>query len=127
MVLNPDYRRSLAQKGYFRQCQTGYRDDMVQTRRKRPSTFSADRFSREQRRALKMLAGTPRGLTENFLLAHGFSVEMLSSLARAKLATVVTEPMMTERGVTLVVERIRITDAGRMVLEGFAAVAKALG
>jgi hypothetical protein len=65
-----------------------------------------------------MLAGTPRGLTEQFLLAHGFSVEMLSSLVLAKLATVVTEPMMAHRGATFMVERIRIADAGRTWLEG---------
>jgi hypothetical protein len=65
-----------------------------------------------------MLAGTPRGLTEHFLLAHGFSVETLSSLVRAELATVVTEPVIERRGVTLMVERIRITDAGRRWLEG---------
>jgi hypothetical protein len=65
-----------------------------------------------------MLAGTPRGLTEHFLLAHGFSVEMLSSLVLAKLATIVTEPMMARRGVTLMVELIRITDAGRRAIEG---------
>jgi hypothetical protein len=59
-----------------------------------------------------MLAGTSRGLTEHFLLGHGFSVEMLSSLVPAKLATVVTEPMMSAP-----VWR-RITDAGRISLEG---------
>jgi hypothetical protein len=64
-----------------------------------------------------MLAGTPRGLTEHFLLAHGFSVEMLSRLVLAKLATVVTETMMARRGVTLMIERIRITDAGWTSLE----------
>ena len=57
-----------------------------------------------------MLAGTPRGLTEYFLLAHGFSVEMLSSLVLAKLAIVVNEPMMAHRGATSMVERIRITN-----------------
>ena len=91
---------------------------MIRTRRKRAYTSSASRFSREQRRALKMLAGSPRGLTEHFLLAHGFSVEMLSSLVLAKLAAIVTEPVMERRGVTLIVELIRITDAGRMWLEG---------
>jgi hypothetical protein len=65
-----------------------------------------------------MLAGTPRGLTEHFLLGHGFAVEMLSSLVLAELATVVTERMMAHRAATLMVERIRITDAGRTWLEG---------
>jgi hypothetical protein len=65
-----------------------------------------------------MLAGTPRGLTEYFLLAHGFSVEMLSSLVLAKLAIVMTEPVTERRGATFMVERIHITDAGRISLEG---------
>jgi hypothetical protein len=90
---------------------------MRRTRRKRPFTYSASRSSRERRRALEILAGTPRGLTEHFLLGHGFSLEMLSSLVLAKLAIVVTEPM-ADRGLTLMVERFRITDAGRTALEG---------
>ena len=65
-----------------------------------------------------MLARAPRGLTEDYLLAHGFSAEMLSRLVLAKLAIVVTEPMTAHRGTTLMVERIHITDAGRMSLEG---------
>jgi hypothetical protein len=64
-----------------------------------------------------MLAGKPRGLTEQFLLAHGFSVEMLSNLVLTNLATIVTEPMMAHRGASFMVERLRITDAGRMLLE----------
>ena len=59
----------------------------------------------------------PRGLTEQLFLAHGFSVEMLRGRVRAQLATVVTEPFMARPGVTIMVERIRITDAGRKVLE----------
>jgi hypothetical protein len=42
---------------------------------------------------------------------------MLSSLVLADLAIVVTEPM-ADRGVTLMVDRIRITDAGRTWLDG---------
>jgi hypothetical protein len=42
---------------------------------------------------------------------------MLSSLVLAKLATVLTEPMMEHRGATFTVERIHITD-GRTRLEG---------
>jgi len=75
------------------------------------------RFSHEQRRALKKLAGTPRGLTEHLLMAHGFSIEMLSGLVLADLANVVTEPMREPRGVINMIERIRITDAGRRALE----------
>jgi MinD superfamily P-loop ATPase len=86
--------------------------------RNKPSTSLVSRFIREQRRALKKLAGTPRGLTEHLLIAHGFSVEMLSGLVHAQLAIVVTEPTMARRGVTTMIERIRITDAGRIAFEG---------
>jgi hypothetical protein len=65
-----------------------------------------------------MLARAPRGLTEDFLLAHGFSAEMLSSLVLARLATVMIEHKTQHRGATLMVERIHITSAGRMSLEG---------
>ena len=85
---------------------------MVRTPRKKPSASSVCRVSHEQRRALKKLAGTPRGFTEHLLIAHGFSIEMLSGLVQADLATVVTEPMKEPRGVINMIERIRITDAG---------------
>jgi hypothetical protein len=42
---------------------------------------------------------------------------MLRGLVHAQLATVVTEPMMARPGVTIIVERIRITDTGRRALE----------
>jgi hypothetical protein len=89
---------------------------MRRIRRKRPSTSSASRFSCEQRRALEILAPAPSGLTEHFLLSRCFSAEMLSSLVLTKLATVAAEPI-EYRCVTLAVERIHITDAGRMSLE----------
>jgi hypothetical protein len=91
---------------------------MRRTLNDKPSMSSASRFSREQRRALKKLADTPRGLTEYLLMARGFSAEMVSDLVLAELATVVTEPMKARRGLTVRIERIRITDAGRRALEG---------
>jgi hypothetical protein len=91
---------------------------MRRTPNDKPSTSSASRFSREQRRALKKLADTPRGLTEYFLMARGFSAEMLSDLVLSELATVVTEPMRVRRGLTVRIERIRITDSGKCALEG---------
>jgi hypothetical protein len=76
------------------------------------------RFGRERRRALKMLADAPRGLGEEVLmLAHGFSIEMLAGLVQAGLATVATETRTMRRGVTIEIERIRITDSGRRALE----------
>jgi hypothetical protein len=40
----------------------------------------------EQNRALRMLAGSPRGCTEAIMLAHGFTVEILGRLV-LRLAT----------------------------------------
>ena len=74
---------------------------------------------RERRRALKMLTDAPRGFSEEMLVVvHGFSAEMLAGLVLAGLATVVTETKSAPGGVTIKVERIRITDAGRRALEG---------
>jgi hypothetical protein len=42
---------------------------------------------------------------------------MVAGLVRAGLATVVTETKSAPRGLTITVERIRITDEGRKVLE----------
>jgi hypothetical protein len=47
---------------------------------------------RERRRALKMLADAPRGVSKEMLVVvHGFSAEMLAGLVLVGLATVVTE------------------------------------
>jgi hypothetical protein len=77
------------------------------------------RLSREQRRALKTLANTPRGVSEEVLvIAHGFSAETLGGLVLAGLATVVTETKTVLRGLTVDIERIRITTEGRQAIEG---------
>jgi hypothetical protein len=77
-------------------------------------SFPSMRLSREQRRALKMLADAPRGVSEEVLvIAHGFSAEMLAGLVLAGLATVVTETKTVHRGLTIDIERIRITTEGR--------------
>ena len=44
-------------------------------------------LSAEQRRALELLAGGPRGAAETLILAHGFTADRL-----AERATVVTRP-----------------------------------
>jgi hypothetical protein len=76
-------------------------------------------LSREQHRALKVLADAPRGASEEMLVVvHGFSAQMVASLVRAGLATVVTETKKAPRGLTITVERIRITDDGKKAIEG---------
>jgi hypothetical protein len=77
------------------------------------------RSGRERRRVLKILADAPRGLSEEVLVvAHGFSAEMLAGLVLAGLATVVTETKTVHRGLTIDIERIRITTEGRRAVEG---------
>jgi len=77
------------------------------------------RLSREQRRAMKILADAPRGVSEEVLIiAHGFSAEMLAGLVLAGLATVVTETKTVHRGLTIDIERVRITTEGRRTIEG---------
>ena len=47
----------------------------------------AQRERSDRRRALRLLAGAPEGVTEALMLAHGFRVELLVDLCIAGLAT----------------------------------------
>jgi len=70
----------------------------------------------EQRRALELLAGAQRGLTEATLLrVHGFTSDLLTGLVRDGLAEVVTGTVRAG-GRTIEVVRVRITAAGRDAL-----------
>jgi hypothetical protein len=72
----------------------------------------------EWRQALQVLACSPRGTTEDVLeLGHGFSRETLAKLTLAGLAELVTETLRIEGG-TFTIERLRITDAGRLAIGG---------
>jgi hypothetical protein len=44
-------------------------------------------LSAEQRQALELLAGSPRGCSKGRLLADGFTADMLADLVREGLAT----------------------------------------
>jgi hypothetical protein len=74
-------------------------------------------LSAEQRRALELLAGSPRGCTKARLLADGFTVDMLTDLVREGLATAQRETLRVG-GRQIRVERYRTTDDGRKALEG---------
>jgi hypothetical protein len=74
-------------------------------------------MSRDQRRALRLLAGSPLGATEAIMLAHGFTIEMLTILVRDGLATATPETVHAGKRPVEVV-RVRITDAGRLALAG---------
>jgi hypothetical protein len=73
-------------------------------------------LSAEQRRALELLAGGPRGYTKARLLVDGFTADMLADLVREGLATAQRETMRVG-GRTIRVERYRITEAGRWAIE----------
>jgi hypothetical protein len=69
-----------------------------------------------RRRALELLAASPDGCTEALLLANGFAVELLLDLVRAGLVSVEPERMMAG-GRQIEVARVKITEAGRKVLQ----------
>ena len=79
----------------------------------------------EQRRALEMLAGNPRGITEAVLATLGSAGDLLAGLVRDGMATVASETLWAEGRPTEVV-RVKITEAGQQALRGgpFAALMK---
>jgi hypothetical protein len=82
----------------------------------RPQPPQKPHLKPEWRKALRVLARSPRGATEDVLeLADGFSREMLAMLTLAGFATVVTETLKVDGG-TFTVERLRITETGRRAI-----------
>ena len=69
----------------------------------------------DRRRALELLAASPDGLPEAIMLANGFTVAQLAELVRAGVATAASERIVAGRD-TAEVARMRITEAGRRVL-----------
>ena len=67
----------------------------------------------DAREALNLLARSTHGHRESILLAHGFPIETLRSLLRNGLIIAEREPAFLSRGESIVVTRVRITDAGR--------------
>jgi hypothetical protein len=69
----------------------------------------------EWRRVLKMLAGSPEGVTDAALLARGLKSTVISGLVESGLATSVTERIWAgSRQVE--VRWLQLTDAGRETL-----------
>jgi hypothetical protein len=70
--------------------------------------------------ALQKLANVPRGITKTLMSAYGFTHELIAGLVLVGLATVV--PDMARIGeMTIDVELVMITDAGRRALDGLIA------
>jgi hypothetical protein len=72
-------------------------------------------MNRDQRRALRLPAGSPLGCTEAIMLAHGFTIEMLDALVRDGLATAEQREMRAGRQPIKVIW-LTITDIGRLGL-----------
>jgi hypothetical protein len=66
-------------------------------------------------RALALLAGSPDGMTESFLLAHGFTTKLMAELVSDGLVTARAEWMRVRRR-EIEVTRVRITPAGERAL-----------
>jgi hypothetical protein len=81
-----------------------------------PSRAQRER-SDDRRRALRLLADAPEGVTEALMLAHGFRVDLLVHLCIAGLAIAKPEHMRAGRR-TMEVVRMNITEAGRQALTG---------
>jgi hypothetical protein len=70
----------------------------------------------DRRRALELLASCEDGCPEGILRAHGFAIADMVELVRSGLATATAERVIAGR-TAMEVARVRITDAGRRVLE----------
>jgi hypothetical protein len=69
----------------------------------------------EQRRALRLLAGSPGGCTEAIMLAHGFTIEMLARLIVDGFAAAEPEHVRPN-GRSIKITRMQITEAGGRAL-----------
>jgi hypothetical protein len=70
----------------------------------------------DRRRALALLASSPKGHDEAILLAHGFTSTLLAALVRTGLAIRKSKHIGSMRQIEVV--RLTITEAGRRVLAG---------
>jgi hypothetical protein len=86
-----------------------------------PSPPQKHRLSVPRRRALELLASSPDGATKELLIvAHGIDRDTIAGLVRAGLATARHEAGGACSKTTRV-KRYRITNAGRLALEGWPA------
>jgi hypothetical protein len=72
-------------------------------------------ISDDRRRALRLLARNSKGHTEEMLLAHCFTIAILTVLVHEWLATATPETVRAGKR-PIEVTRVRITDAGRQAL-----------
>jgi hypothetical protein len=72
----------------------------------------------DRRHALELLASCRDGCTAAIMLAHGFTVEQMVEVVNAGLASATTERMVASNR-TIEVARVRITETGRHMIEGY--------
>ena len=86
-----------------------------------PSPPQKHRLSVPRRRALELLASSPNGATQELLvLVHGIGRDIIAGLVRTGLATARHDAVRAGTK-TISVNRYRITNAGRLALEGWPA------
>jgi hypothetical protein len=79
------------------------------------------RLSANRRRALELLANSPDGATkETLVLVHGIDRDTIAGLVRTGLATARRETVRADSN-AINGKRYRITNAGRMALQGWPA------
>jgi hypothetical protein len=83
---------------------------MATTRKTRRTPAKPDR-----RRMLELIADCgPNGMPEAIMQAHGFTIDDLVGLVRSGVAAAICERVVEDR---LKVTRLRLTEAGRRVVE----------
>jgi hypothetical protein len=86
-----------------------------------PSPPQKHRLSVPRRRALELLASSPDGATKELLIVtHGIDRDTIAGLVRAGLATARIETVNGGSKPTKI-RRYRITNAGRLALDGWPA------
>jgi hypothetical protein len=81
-----------------------------------PAPPRKHRLGAQQCGALQLLASSPFGASEAMMFANGFTRRMLARLIHAGLATTQRKDLRTD---SQSIGRVRITEAGRRVLEGY--------
>lgn len=82
-----------------------------------PKRLPKPRLTRDQRRALELLASDPHGATDGLLvLVHRLQIKMLAGLVHEGLATAIVGEGVEADGKTIEVVRLAITDAGRRAI-----------
>jgi hypothetical protein len=72
--------------------------------------------TRDERALLELLAASADGCTDALLRAHGFSLEVIINVVSTRLATPKAERVFTAAGRAIEVTRVKITEAGRLVV-----------